>query len=1808
VAQAANDAEAKSTLWDTLGEMWQSLLPFNLNRGVTSAIAKRTGTDRGLDKYSALHDLRSFLNNLSPAEQSRVVVEVAKEVSSNPAIQAQFLSDLNNATRMTVGGEIAMDAMQAVDVGMLMHGLSRVLRKGVPLKAVRDVAGEGEAGRQAIIDLLGKTGFTGLNDAELVSRVIAGGVNPFEVDPAALRGLNAAAQKELRDGWEQMRQSMTERLNASGMTPDEIKEAAASIRASYAPETNPHVASVNFGEASADGQNLTVFWQSKDGRAFMSKEAAHAWAKEQGIVGYEVVPKNALEIQEQHLFHGGTVTKKFDDAFIGTGQGGDSLGQGFYLSSAEHLSEKYAAKYGHTLTKWEVPENNKFIHWYEGLAEQPDVVKKAATKLLGKDVADGMTGQDIYQAIGRKLGSEEAASAALRKEGVVGNYASKRGPHGTEPEHVLFSGKDAKLTGSRKVKAVEGKPVEEEPINIDGEIFYNKMQDPYDLSLGDVHDVLKLQEGQASAKGAFRRGEPLFQNGRKLEFGDQLSPKMQGLIQDWLKLLRLENKKLLVISERELTHFINRGDIPEEWLATLLETRKTSYGFYTQIPRLYGGVGGYDLIVYSSVGNATKRGLTGVLAHEIGHMFEKHALAHMPQVVRDDLHKAFNSWLAAHSRPNLSSAQFEVLFRVPNERTVRLWEAGKHAPLSADSFLKSADSSWYKDFNEFWSENFARWMLTADKPVSALDKWFAGIAEQLKKFFAHVADVVGVDVSKPNLAVKKLMDDYIANPIKWDSIIVDNKFNGWYKTGVNPEQSIKVAGKPHIKLKPTPTEEWLVKQTRNDPLSYASIGKFSKQDIDSMATVAVDPKHGASEQAVEARVVGVHAEAKTKQALENFIAPYYKGLGKDGTRRVQSLLEEGDSFSNAGSYGKEFTYEEATGRGLSDREAQAYLATRQLRMMMYHIRNGEMVRHLRAQGLKEIEIAGARTVGRDLSMVDASVLKNKQVYDLTAKEMVDWDSPTAAKLYGDGKRVVKLEHPQTIDGELRQLVLVDDAVKTRDITTALHYRPGEYSRIYTDEYFITMKQTVKVDGELKEMTSTIRTAKSVREASEFADNLSRAIAVLKNGGSDREVEHLVGNYFKVEDFKAAFANGDFEGATKFDYHFTRNKEEYLNGSVGEALANGRLFTSKRADRIYSVDAARTNTLGVFDSLEAEITNVSRVANINQWRESMVRRWMNTFGDMIPNRSGNDIADFYAATGATFTKASPEAVFAERTHKYIMRQIGLKTGEERYYQNMTRRMTEKWFTGNERIETIGSAIRQMGLLGFMRNVNFNLTLGMFNPAQLIVQANGAATAMVLSPLHGMAAAKTFPLLRMALMSDNPKVWSFLGTVEKGLLGSKDEFISLVRAVRQTGILDNLKSTSLYNLEDGKLNIFGGYPSKVFGHHAFFFDRGEEFSRLVSFDVARREWKAANKGMDWTTKEALNQIVVRMDDLTQNMTRANLARFQEGAASIPLQFAQYNIKLGANIMSSLLGHGGRSFTKTEALQLLAGHVVLYGAAGTGLAYMVDEMLPEDVKSKMSVAQKAYLGQGLLSGLLNQVGEWTTGKPLNIALGTRLGSFNYYQQLGEALFTDPKNIYDAIGGPTVGSVKRLGVIGDVVSLFMRDPDKSAKDIAYGLGRMSTEQVSTLRNAAKAYLYMQYQGKMIDAKGVAVAQLTPMEILGQALGFQPTAAVDVSSLIKSKKQHNEAMDDIASLVFKVQKEIVSARMRGDTQYADEQEQLLQTLWPENAGDFWDVKKRVRERLYPYDTEMQKLLSDYIMHGQTYNKPLTVTEQPSKE
>ncbi len=1711
VASAQSELEGETSLWDKAAHFAGQLLPFSPYDILAQRTLNKATGNTGINPFNAftsVQELRTFVLGLHPEERVELVKGLMKEeiglFGDNKAANIELLRKLSDMTLGDAGVDTVFNALSTLDAAQIGNLLFKVVRRGIPAKVVNDVAGAEAAARAVVRDLTTGSKVSGLNDAEQVARLLAIGKNPLDLDPAAFSGMSAAGQNTLRQMYDQLLESARNRLISSGLTQDEVKEGLAAIRARYSHETNQAIHSVIFGEGSETGQRMTVYWQGPDGKAFSTKEAAEAWAKAEGKVDYEVVPRNLADKPEF----------KSEDLDFTPKSGGPSVDE----LEAESLRLKQNNPNVLLDINGNVAKSDSF---FGQMAEMSD--------------GDPMSLQliDLYR------------TAALSKKSAV--------PAKSVLETIASQSSDEDMRFlARHLLSTEKKGID-----------WNKVP-------------VQLHYELRGSLGTYNVGDDT------VKVGLQSATDPNTLLHE---IIHAHNSQIITLvagKPKLAAQFLSKEQIAAA--NTIIDLHKRiKVWFNTKVLK-----------------EAEKY---GSLIEDLGDIANnkklQFALDHPVEIITHGL-------TSPRVRDVFKKLKLRELGYTENTTVFsKLWDAFKGLlGLKADDTVLARLVETQERFAQSITPG-ARQGITLLRKAGKLD---APAINQIIKS----GGLMQFASRKGPLAIAKAIDKEIAKEEKKLLKVGDTERDAVVARIQELRREAEL-----LKPKPpaAPTGEWLVKEQRLDPIAAANVGKFSEDDIRSMPWLAVDPKHGASELAIEERVIGVHAEAKTRHDLVKFLTPFYTKLSKAGKVRVKAVLEQGDSFSNAGGkVGKEFSYSELRGMGLSEEEAQAYFAARQIRMVSYHLRNDEMVRALKAEGYKEVEFLGTgeKYAGKVLEESEAGQTLGKAVFDTTSGKPYLVDSETLAASYKTGKRVVTLKQPVNLGGKMWFNVLVDDTTaKARDIVTALHYRPGEFSRIYSDQYFITIKKMAEVDGKPQEVLETVRTAASSREAKEYVDAHRQAFKLVLNpsvpGNIDEQLDKLIGRYTDPREFKAAVERGDYNGYVDMDFHYTRNKEEYLNSSVSEAMTNGRLFTSKRSDKLLSVDRDRRNTLDVFESLQAEMTNISRIANISMWRDNMIRRWMNTFGHMLPNRTGNDVADFFAATGATFTRGSNEALFAERTHRYIIRQLGVKNSEERFYENVTRMLTEKLFTGNERIESVGAFVRQKGWLGFVRNWNFNLNLGMFNPAQLIVQANGAATAMILSPLHGVKAAYTFPLLRMALASDNPQVWSRLARMEKLKnlgLSSEREFADIVKAVRKTGILDNMKSTSLWNLEDGALNIFGGYPSRAASHHTFFFNRGEEFNRLVSFDVARREWMAAHPGLDWTTDAALKQMVVRMDDLTQNMTKANLAFWQKGVLSIPFQFAQYNIKLAANVMTSAV-KPGRGFSRMEAAQLLLGHVILYGAAGNGLMWVLDEVLPNEVKEKMPVAAKELLAQGLITWVFDSAHEALTGEGAKVAIGNRLGSFDYWQRIGDAIFKDPGNVYEALLGPTVSTAKRLGVILDVAKLWHKDPDLTGQEVLEGLAKMGTEQVATLRNTTKAYLYAQHQGKMLDRQGVALGELNKNELLWQALGFQPTVSFDINNLIKSKHDHAQAIDDIAKQVMRVQSEMIQAMKDGNDEKAAEKRKLLNALFPENAGDFMEVQQRIRNRLYPFDTEMQKLLGEYVWKGRTYNQPVVVTEQP---
>lgn len=1815
-------------------EILVDTVPMWYNTKVAAAVARVGGDTMDVGEMAYNYDTyRKVVDKLSGMDKDEAALYITKlgdeiALSTNKLQAGKFLSQiLKGYTDRDASTRAVFEVLNATiigDVFSIARGVTRLGRKGLPSKALADVAGEDVAGRFVAGEMAegGRAGASGLKPHEQAEAVTSFLDMPT-IDPAKFKGGGAAAQQVLEEHTKALYKAAKERLISSGRTSDEAAEALAAIERKYSPAINPRIHSVQLGNPNELGVGVRAVWQAADGTPFQTKELAEAFARERGR-NVEVVPAT-----------GNTGFYVREDEFQALVAKRDALAKKLEaeVSPIDRVSASIADG------SWEQEAINEFV-------------KKAPLE------------------VGSAIKKEKALIAYLKKEGVLEfEQAAKVRFH----ENQLKQLEELQDIINNNSTAW-GVPKERMPIKdvLSLENATERVQqlfalDPEALyragffSKADLKNHLEWMKEQLAKSAIFDRSEKsLFDKSLKgftqlqdLAVSDRLNKNVGPLVQDWRKLFGIGKGKLVVLHENDVVQNIERlaelsryDELAQKaGQAPLLD--EVAQGGWSGLHFGYGsGISRIDFIVMRGAWKTPNPRMMGQLAHELGHYFDSTVLRNNP-ALRKNLVDAFEKWMQSNYPETYKSQEafrkwvdeFRTPLELVNEEGQRISYFGG---TMADRGLPSGQIPWLGKFEEFWSEQFSKWALTKTPSTSLIGKHFQTLRDAIVAFYEKAASIFGKPFrTDPQRAVEDFLDTWTSG-VQRDREALE-KVEALF--GISKSETDKVV-KPHIKLKSeqaylsnmnariaamaeereaaATSSGWLVRESIDEPFSVHTVGKYDRKDIESMPFVSIDPKHGASELAVEERVIGVHAEAKLKNEMVGYLKPFWNPLSSKEKVAVHNVLVKGDSFSDLGGVGKEFNWTELTAEGLNDKQKMAYFAVRELRSFMHTLRDKEMVRSLRSQGYSETVIK----LGEDDHFVsagrkmDVNVLKNKSAYiPDEGKSVVLTEEKLQSYLDNGYVPIETLEKANVGDKSYTRFMVKPSDMHSRPIVSVLPKRPGEYSRIYTDHYFIKLNRETMVNDELTKAAEHIRTAPSKRLADEFASDLNGALALVREAqatGKELSVARISSMLDKhnisAKEWLTEVMEGKWDDVVSVESHYNRMQDDFINAYTNKAASEGQLFVSKRGERLPSVVKGEKNTLDVFDSISAEMSSTARFVNINAWKEASIQRWYNAFGHLVHGGTGDPVQDFFKFTSQKYVGADKETMFAQRTHKYISDQLAVSTSEENYYKAIAKQITEKWFSGNVPIETAGAAIRNSSLISFLRNANFHLNLGMFNPAQLLVQANGASTALLLHPVHGLKAAKTFPLLRMALMSDNPEVWGWFAKAQKLSdlgLSSKEEFVDLVKAIRKSGILDGIQSTSLYNIEDGRFNVFKGMAGKVGEQSPFFFNRGEEFSRVVAFDVARREWMASNPGKIWTSDRALKDIVIRQDDLTQNMTKANLAGFQRGVLSIPMQFAQYNVKLAANILSATFKQGSshyRGFTRGEALQLMLGHMVLYGAAGNGAMFLLETV--GDTMNQWDEETRTYFVQGALAGLLNSVAlAFDKEEGMNVGLGSRLGTFDYYERIAKALFSDETKLWDALLGPTAGNARRLGVVGDVAKLMWYNPNLQAEDVLDGIQRITTEQITTLRNVSKAYLYYMHEGKMIDGKGNELAKVNKKEMLAQALGFAPSAAFDVTTLFNTRKEQTEALNDVANLLYSVQKQIVVERAKntpeGDKR-ADELEVLRASLMPENIGDRMYVLNTIKEKVFPYDTVMHKLLAEYVMKGRR-NQPVTSTA-PARE
>lgn len=1200
------------------------------------------------------------------------------------------------------------------------------------------------------------------------------------------------------------------------------------------------------------------------------------------------------------------------------------------------------------------------------------------------------------------------------------------------------------------------------------------------------------------------------------------------------------------------------------------------------------GDDGIPVILVNNRLNKTTTEWVESFAHEYGHLFEHQ----WGTKYSGTLSNIFNDFLTARGVKNIDDITLKGLLEFRSFHAAQdVLRAG-----SATKYLKDNPeaATWLKLYSEFFAENFSKWALTDEVPTTVLGQTFKAITDGIKEILSSLVGSTpwAAKYLQPNERVAKLLNDHIAthkNMAKVKSSeLIESGFSLAMATGRTEVERLKDLDETITHL----TEQlvamrdadatlhsgYLVKQNLELPIM-----KYTNEDMASMSRFSMsDHALGTSEVAYAERVVTMQQQERMGKVLTQYVRKSTAGLSQKEVSRVNDVLVRGDAE------GKEFNYSELLGMDLTPKEIQAYATFRTARNITYVMRNEAAVKSLNRRGYVGLTNDNIYqydgVMGRVVTDPSGPIFMAHE-----GKQVRKGDNFT--EQYPDVK-LYELASPITVDGKQYWNVgLQLNNTVENTITKAINYRPGEYRRVYTDEYFL------KFFYGAGEKMIAHRTAKSAKEANAYATAFNEALKLHRAGTLDLPTAaRLLEPYnWTPENFMAAATRGDFDTVQEVKSVYTRTDDNYLDDSI--FISQG--MSSKRGEDAVTSISGEVNTLSPLESLSSEISNAAYMYSIADWRDAQILRWYNTFKDNIGLKLKENLnLDINKLTPEqAFTKyVNPDVrgplvggtqaeLFQQRVEDYILQQLRVPTMHERRMigtaraayewldKGMVGKALDKQVFGNV---SLGRGLRHFDSAPDLARKTAFYSYFAFDPGQYLMQGMNAFNAVAVHPVYGAKAVKTAPAYMIAALSDNEAWWKSIGKINRATLGMPvDEFVETMRLLKRSGMFD-VNYGMLHGDLSQSASLTGKWMQGLAAGATTFFRRGEETGRVIAFDIALRDWKAKNPGKAWWTDDAAFEIIKRQDTLNQNLHNANVAAYQKGILAVPFQFYQYPIKFATNVFNTLLMGGKRNLTRAEVSRMLAIHAITFGTAGAFLGIPgIDEAagvegagtIRDDIAKTvedLGLSKEATFAiqQGGVAGIINYLSLAVTGEETMLAIGSRFSTTRQFEDMMgtfvKSLFTpdvgqEQPGVFEVAFGASAGAFNRgKDVFSRISALYTDITPEVAPSVIRETGFQALTQISIVNRFDQIY-FRNGIDNVFSKSGNKLYSMSEKEAFFKAVfNVDPPQASELKGLFENQSFRKTEEQRIAKKISDWRLRALTAMKNGDLVMSDHYSKLI--------------------------------------------------------
>ena len=870
-----------------------------------------------------------------------------------------------------------------------------------------------------------------------------------------------------------------------------------------------------------------------------------------------------------------------------------------------------------------------------------------------------------------------------------------------------------------------------------------------------------------------------------------------------------------------------------------------------------------------------------------------------------------------------------------------------------------------------------------------------------------------------------------------------------------------------------------------------------------------------SKELVDAAVIGHFKKTKTIAMYNKALKSARKGLNRKSLRKVNELMSSLNGKDIDASY-QTLVHTGIGGKFLSPKEADSLLAIRRVFDHMHEVNNSTLRREMELQNLRETHVAGENHYAKSYEDAQSAQqayrldVDNNQVavyFEGNTGSVSDLDNDKIKEMYDQGYRMVKSSSKDKYgwfkdDSENRSryaMVMRDDVKELPD--KVLPYIPNYVPRLREEaNFFIRQKVPMQVNGNNLEGLRTVAWAKTKSQAEEWLALQEKATT----GKFDR------GSWTIDPDRKVGVDTA---------------------GESDTVRMNGGMYRGSRSQTglVYAGD--NTSDEGVVDALhtlQGAIRYTADRMNLSEVRQTLRHRWLQDASSI--DKEVTKVPWSKARSLIKDSDASPQLKSKLlASHDQITNVSGIPSRSEQEMQGIIRAIGESFDNrGMERLAKYFYKNSDKSPLGMLKGGAFHMMLGMFNPAQYLVQMMGGAVAVGANPA---SFTKALPRIMAAGLTDTIDDSILHGKALKALAKGDKMFEGMTDDVefwRRSGMYESvLKNNADFDSSGRFMPLDAGAIrrgwSKLGDLSTLPYEAGELASSRISFFTALEHYKSL-MGDKWMySEENLQKVVSRAESYRLNMSSANKAEYQKGLMSLPTQFK-------STYTRSMEVFMGKDFSMAEKSRIALSQVALFGAAGVPIfSYFKDNIAKALLPDNPTPEDELMISKGSAGWLIN--GVWNVDAEVSDRLSM---AGDIVQDVQDTFFSKQTFLKSFFGASFTSTDKATSALMNMMAIGKLVIDDESMNSLDKMGFMSKQlslQLANIPTSSRRLLeawVLQTHKEVRDSNGVSLYQIAQQDynlrtVIARAMGFSSQETNDIYETNQGNYARSDKVKDLA-------------------------------------------------------------------------------------